>query len=254
MGKPSVLVVEDEESIRELVTYTLRKEGYQAVGAASGEKALALAQVQPPDLVLLDLMLPGIDGLSVCRRLRQNPATAGVPIIMLTAKGEEADIVTGLNSGASDYITKPFSRNVLLARVRAVLRDKAARAEKGVRTIFPEESGVAISPTLREKSSDPFSDEPVRFGSLLIHPGRHAVLVDDSPVELSATEFRVLLALARRPGWVLTREQILDAVHGDNYAITHRAVDVQIVGLRRKLGAAGERIETVRGVGYRFKE
>jgi two-component system phosphate regulon response regulator PhoB len=234
MGKPSVLVVEDEENIRELVIYTLLKEGYHAVGAASGERALALAQVQPPDLVLLDLMLPGIDGLSVCRRLRASAATAGVPIIMLTAKGEETDIVTGLNAGASDYITKPFSRSVLLARVRAVLRDKAARAAAG------------------SAASDP--GQPIRLGNLLIHPGRHAVLVDDSPVALSATEFRVLVALARRPGWVLTREQILDAVHGDNYAITNRAVDVQIVGLRRKLGAAGERIETVRGVGYRFKE
>ena len=234
MGKPSVLVVEDEEDIRELLTYTLLKEGFQAAGVASGEKALAVAQVQPLDLILLDLMLPGIDGLTVCRRLRANPATAGVPIIMLTAKGEEADIVAGLNSGASDYVTKPFSRNVLLARVRAVLRDKAARAVAG--------------------SARPDHDQPVRLGNLLIHPGRHAVLVDDRPVELSATEFRVLLALARRPGWVLTREQILDAVHGDNYAITNRAVDVQILGLRRKLGAGGHRIETVRGVGYRLKE
>jgi len=153
---------------------------------------------------------------------------------MLTAKGEEPDIVTGLNVGANDYITKPFSRNVLIARVRAVLRNVAPKSNAGAR------------------SSD--SEAVIQVRNMVIHPGRHAVLVDGQPVDLSATEFRVLLVLARRPGWVFTREQILDAVHGDNYAITSRAVDVQILGLRRRLGAAGELIETVRGVGYRLKE
>jgi len=152
---------------------------------------------------------------------------------MLTAKGEEGDIVTGLNMGANDYITKPFSRNVLLARMRAVLR------HVGLHTQSEEEADGGAE---------------VRIHNLVIHPGRHQVLVDGQSVELSATEFRLLYALARKPGWVFTRDRILDAVHGDNYVITERAVDVHIVSLRRKLGAAGRYIETVRGVGYRFKE
>jgi len=230
----SVLVVEDEEDIRELVSYTLLKEGYQVAGVASGEEALAAAEARPPDLVLLDLMLPGVDGLTVCQKLRANPVTSGVAIVILTAKGEERDIVAGLNAGANDYVTKPFSRNVLLARVRAALRNVAPRVDDG--------------------SQQAGSEQQIKIHNLLIHPGRHALWVDGKPVELSATEYRVLLVLARRPGWVFTREQILDAVHGDKYAITHRAVDVQILGLRRKLGTAGKYVETVRGVGYRFKE
>jgi two-component system phosphate regulon response regulator PhoB len=232
----SVLVVEDEADIRELVSYTLLKDGYQVASVATGEEALAIAAVRPPDLMVLDLLLPGVDGLSVCRKLRANPnpKTAGMAIIMLTAKGEESDIVTGLNTGANDYITKPFSRNVLLARVRAVLRNAAS------------------SPEGEEHPTD--QEDTLKIHNLVIHPGRHLVLVDGQPVELSATEFRVLRVLARKPGWVFTREQILDAVHGDNYAITNRAVDVHIVNLRRRLGIAGEYIETVRGVGYRLKE
>jgi len=234
MVKRSVLVVEDEEDIRELVSYTLLKEGYQVSSVASGEEALAIATSHPPDLVLLDLMLPGIDGLTVCQQLRSHPVSSAVGIVMLTAKGEEADVVTGLNVGANDYITKPFSRNVLIARVRAVLRNMGRKYESGVQ------------PTDQE--------ETVRIHNIVIHPGRHAVFVDNQPVDLSATEFRVLTVLARRPGWVFTREQILDAVHGDSYAITNRAVDVQILGLRRRLGTAGQYVETVRGVGYRLKE
>jgi two-component system phosphate regulon response regulator PhoB len=232
MAKRFVLVVEDEEDIRELVSYTLLKEGYQVASVASGEEALALAQAQAPDLILLDLMLPGMSGLSVCEQLRSHPATATIAIVMLTAKGEEGDIVTGLNAGATDYVTKPFSRNVLLARIRAALRNAPARHDDG----------------------PPDDDEPVKIHNLLIDRRRHTVFVDGRPVELSATEFRLLLVLARKPGWVFKREDILDAVHGDSYAITPRAVDVQIVGLRRKLGSAGQYVETVRGVGYRFRE
>jgi two-component system phosphate regulon response regulator PhoB len=157
-----------------------------------------------------------------------------VGIIMLTAKGEESDVVTGLNVGANDYITKPFSRNVLIARVRAVLRN--------------------LPPRTDAEGSPEDSDAMIKVHNIVIHPGRHAVLVDGRQVDLSATEFRVLMVLARKPGWVFTREQILDAVHGDSYAITNRAVDVQILGLRRRLGTAGEYVETVRGVGYRIKE
>jgi two-component system phosphate regulon response regulator PhoB len=179
-------------------------------------------------------MLPGVDGLTVCRRLRSSPQTAGVAIVMLTAKGEEADVVAGLNAGANDYITKPFSRNVLIARVRAALRNMSPSTGTAAE---PEESGGFL-----------------RIHNLMIHSGKYLVLVDEEPIELSATEFRVLQTLARKPGWVFTRQQILDAVHGDIYAVTDRAVDVQIVGLRKKLGPAGSYIETVRGVGYRFKE
>jgi two-component system alkaline phosphatase synthesis response regulator PhoP len=231
--KRSVLIVEDEEDIRELLSYTFIREGYQVASVTSGEEALALAEAKTPDLILLDLMLPGLDGLTVCRKLRANPKTAGAAIIMLTAKGEEGDIITGLNTGANDYITKPFSRNVLLARSRAVLRNMAMRPSD-------------------EAPNDPGAE--IKHHNLSIHPGRHAVTVDGEGVELSATEFRILCVLARKPGWVFTREQILDAVHGDNYAITERAVDVHVVSLRRKLGTAGKMLETVRGVGYRFRE
>jgi two-component system phosphate regulon response regulator PhoB len=238
MIKQSVLVVEDEEDIRELVSYNLLKEGYQVAGVASGEDALAAIESKPPDLVLLDLMLPGLDGLSVCRKLKGNPQTESTPVIMLTAKGEEADIVAGLNMGADDYVTKPFSPKVLLARVRAVLR-RAADEQR---------------PAEDDYDKDDDGNDAIEVRDLMIHPGRHEVLVQGKPVELTATEFKLLYLLAQRPGWVFTRQQILDGVHGDNYAITERAVDVQVVGLRRKLGEAGGYLETVRGVGYRFKE
>jgi two-component system phosphate regulon response regulator PhoB len=228
-----ILVVEDEEDIRELVCYNLSKEGFQVAGVASGEEGLAAVERWRPSLVLLDLMLPGIDGLTVCRKLKAAPHTQSILVTMLTAKGEESDVVAGLNLGADDYITKPFSPRVLIARVRAVLRRLAS-----------DNDGAEREP----------AGETIQVRDLMIHPGRHEVLVAGLPVDLTSTEFRVLHFLARRPGWVFTRQQILDAVHGDNYAITERAVDVQVVGLRKKLGAAGEYVETVRGVGYRFKE
>jgi two-component system alkaline phosphatase synthesis response regulator PhoP len=235
--KKFVLIVEDEEDIRELVSYHLLKEGFQVASVVSGEEALTVVENQIPDLILLDVMLPGIDGLKVCQRLRASPKTADVPIMMLTAKSEESDIVSGLNLGATDYVTKPFSPKVLLARVRAVLRRSQALPE-------PEEE-------LIDEDDD---DVVIEIHGMVVHPGRHEVRIDGEAVDLSSTEFRVLYFLAKRPGWVFNRQQILDAVHGDNYAITDRAVDVQIVGLRKKLGDAGKYIETVRGVGYRFKE
>ena len=229
---PSILVVEDDQDIRELVSYNLLKEGYRVTGVSSGEEALRIARSQPPELILLDLMLPGVDGTTICQALKADPKTAGILVIMLTAKGEESDIIGGLNQGANDYVTKPFSPKVLMARVRAVLRSHETAAE--------------------DKPSD--SNETIEIHNLRIHVGRHEVLVAGKPVTLSSTEFRVLHFLARRPGWVFTRQQILDGVHGTNYVITDRAVDVQIVGLRKRLGLAGKYIETVRGVGYRFKE
>lgn len=228
-SKGHILLVEDEEDILELVTYNLGKEGYQVESVTSGEEALQRIKTSPPDLVLLDLMLPGVDGLEVCKTIKSNSETKGLSIIMLTARSEEADIVTGLELGADDYITKPFSRRVLLARVKAVLR----------RSMLGE---------------DAEDTEILRIHDIHINPGRHEVLVNAEPVSLTLTEFRVLHFLANRPGWVFTRAQIVEAVRGDGYPVTDRSVDVQIVGLRKKLGEAGKYVETVRGVGYRFAE
>ncbi len=228
MAKEKILVVDDEEDILELLRYNLLREGYNVSCAASGEEALRLAQSEIPDLLVQDLMLPGIDGLEVTKILKNDSRTKDIPIVMLTAKGEEADIVTGLELGADDYITKPFSPRVLVARVRAVLRRKVKE--------YKEETPV------------------LRIHDIVIHPGRHEVLVNDKPVQLTLTEFGILHYLARRPGWVFTRSQIMDAVKGEDYFVTDRSVDVQIVGLRKKLCNAGKYIETVRGVGYRFKE
>jgi two-component system phosphate regulon response regulator PhoB len=233
MVDESVLIVEDDADIRELLSYNLFREGFRATGVASGEAALEAIESHPPDLVVLDLMLPGVDGLSVCRKLKSDPRTASLPIVILSAKGEEDDVVAGLNLGADDYVPKPFSPKVLIARIQAVLRRHAAT------------SGEEREETIREQ---------IEIHDLRIHPGRHQVLLGGEPVPLTATEFRVLRLLASKPGWVFTRQQILDGVHGSNYAITDRAVDVQIVGLRKKLGTAGEYIETVRGVGYRLRE
>ncbi len=228
MAKEHVLVVDDEEDILELVRYNLVKEGYRVTTVASGEEALKSARSALPDIILLDLMLPGVDGLEVCRLLKQDLKTRHIPIIMLSAKGEEADIVTGLELGAADYITKPFSPRVLVARLRAVLRRRSTEA-------------------VSESS-------PLNIHDITIHPGRHEVLVKGEPVDLTVTEFRLLHMLARRPGWVFTRSQIVDGVHGEDYPVSDRSVDVQVVGLRKKLGISGDYIETVRGVGYRFKE
>jgi len=228
MAQESILVVEDEDDIRELLRYNLAREGYRVTAAASGEEALKAAKDSLPDLVLLDLMLPGVDGLEVCRALKQDPRTRKLPIVMLTAKGEEADVVAGLELGADDYVTKPFSLRVLLARLRAVLR--------------------------RSRAAPPAETEAIALHGLTIHPGRHEVLVQGQPVDLTATEFRLLHLLARRPGWVFTRGQIVSRLHGPDYAVTDRAVDVQVVSLRKKLGPWGKYVETVRGIGYRLKE
>jgi two-component system phosphate regulon response regulator PhoB len=227
MPKGNILIVDDEEDVLELVRYNLDKNGYRIVTAATGEDALTKARAKLPDLVILDLMLPGIDGLEVCKKLKSDAKTQNIPIIMLTAKSEEVDIVTGLELGADDYITKPFSPKVLVARVRRVLHRNIAQD--------------------LEKS-------PVKIHELTIDPGRRQVLIKNKPVDLTFTEFNILYALAKRPGLVFTRYQIVDALHGDDYLVTDRAVDVQIVGLRKKLGPCGKYIETVRGVGYRFKD
>jgi two-component system phosphate regulon response regulator PhoB len=228
MSKEKILVVDDEEDILELVRYNLAREGYMVSCATSGEEALKASLSEPVDLIILDLMLPGIDGLEVARRLRENSATRETPIVMLTAKGEEADIVTGLELGADDYVTKPFSPRILIARVKAVIR--------------------------RRKGTSEAENDVLTVRELSIHTGRRHVTAKGRSLDLTYTEFQVLYFLARRPGWVFTRSQIVDAVRGDDYPVTDRSVDVQIVGLRKKLGSLGKYIETVRGVGYRFME
>jgi two-component system phosphate regulon response regulator PhoB len=230
MAKERILIVDDEEDIVELVRVSLEKEGYPTLSAESGEKALSIARSELPDIIVLDLMMPGIDGLEVTRRIKADPATKSIFIVMLSAKGEEADIITGLELGADDYVTKPFSPKILIARIRSVLRRKVRE------TTLADETGA------------------VHVSGITIVPHKHMVETSRGKIMLTPTEFNVLHLLARHPGWVFTRWQIVDKVRGEDYAVTDRSVDVQIAGLRKKLGAFGDCIETVRGVGYRFKE
>ncbi|MEM6458372.1 MAG: response regulator [Planctomycetota bacterium] len=227
MPELTILLVEDERDLLELLKYNLDREGYAVVTAETGEDGLKLVRKSPPDLILLDLMLPAMDGLEVCRSLKASHATADIPVIMLTAKGEETDVVRGLELGADDYITKPFSPRILLARIQAVLR----RAD-----LHGDERRV------------------LEAGGVKIDPEKHLVTAEGDEVDLTATEFKLLTLLVSRPARVFTRQQIIDALHEGFAAVTDRSVDVQVVALRRKLGPAGRRIETVRGVGYRFKD
>lgn len=228
MARELILIVEDEPDTLELIRFNLAREGYRINTALTGDLGLKSARQEPPSLIVLDLMLPQIDGLTVCRMLKADPKVQHVPIIMLTCKGEETDIVTGLEVGADDYIIKPFSPKVLVARVRAILRKKL----KG----------------------DDETKAPLRVHNLAIHPGRHEVLIDGSSVNLTFSEFSILNLLARRPGWVFSRDQILNEIRGEEAYVTDRSIDVLLVGLRKKLGESGTLIETVRGVGYKFRE
>jgi two-component system phosphate regulon response regulator PhoB len=230
LGKADVLVVEDESDIRELLRYNLARDGFAVTCAASGEEGLKAARTQLPDLIVLDLLLPGMDGLDLCRAIKSEPTTAAISIVMVTAKGEEADVVTGLELGADDYIIKPFSPRVLLARLKAVLRRRAAA------------------------EPDP-DDDTFRLGPLVIYAQRFEAHVNGQPIDqLTRTEFMILRMLARRAGRVFTRAQILNEVQDEAAAVSDRSVDVHIVALRRKLGAAGVMLQTVRGVGYRMEE
>lgn len=228
MACSQVLVVDDEPDLLELAQFNLLKAGYGVVCVTSGEDAVSQVRSHPPDLILLDVLLPGIDGLDVCKTLKQNPQTAMIPIIMVTACSEEADIVTGLELGADDYLTKPFSPRVLLARIKAALRRKHLLST----------GELAI----------------LAHGNMVIHPGYYEVRTGGHAIRLTPTEFRILYLLAQRPGWVYTRYQIVDDVRGDEAGVTERSVDVHVAALRRKLGEHADVIETVRGVGYRFKD
>lgn len=227
----TILLVEDEQDLLELLRYNLSREGFQVETAMTGEAGLKKARElgKHLDLVLLDLMLPGMDGLEVCRTLKGRDHTSSIPVIMLTAKGEESDIVRGLEYGADDYITKPFSPRVLMARIAAVLRRREGEAKAGNGSIL-------------------------EIGDVQIDTERHEVLVKGEPTLLTATEFKLLSLLASKAGRVFTRQQIIESIHEGYAAVTDRSVDVQVVSLRRKLGEAGRSIETVRGVGYRFRD
>ncbi len=229
MAAMNVLVVDDEADICDLLEYNLVKNGFKVQSVTTGEDALREARSNPPGLILLDLMLPGVDGLEVCKRLKNDERTGHVPIIMITAKGEEADVVVGLELGADDYITKPFSPRVLLARIRAVMRRGELEAEN-------EKEAV------------------IRQGPLSINLQRHEAFLLDEAMSLTALEMRILTTLSRSPGRVFTRYQIVEATQGVGVGVTDRSVDVHIVSLRRKLGDHATLIETVRGVGYRFRE
>jgi two-component system alkaline phosphatase synthesis response regulator PhoP len=225
----TIVVVEDHADISKLIVFHLKNQGYQVVVADNGESGLRAITEGVPDLCLLDIMLPDLSGIELCKKIKQHPSTKNVPIVFLTAKSEESDILEGLESGADDYITKPFSPKVLLARVKAVLRRTS--------NSFEEVDG-----------------EVTERGPLMIHEGKHEVTLQGEKLQLTPSEFEILLLLSKKPGWVFSRNQIVDAIHGQGYAVTDRSIDFQMVGLRKKLSNCGHLIETVRGVGYRFKE
>lgn len=229
MEKHKILIIEDEADIRELIAFNLDLCGYAVLKAPNGINGLEMAKNHLPDLILLDLMLPEMDGFEVCKKLKQKEKTRSIPIIMLTARSEDDHMVKGLELGADDYVTKPFSPQVLVARVKAVLRRRG--------------NGINRQPENSVLSAD----------ELTIDPGRHEVQLKGEYLSLSATEFSILQFLVENRGWVFSRNQIIDAIKGEDYPVTARSIDVQIVGLRKKLGDYGLRIETIRGFGYKFK-
>jgi len=227
MRPQTVLVIDDERDLIELVRYNLEKGGFDVIGATKAEAGLEIARLNSPDAVILDIMMPGVDGLEVCRQLRADARTARIPVIMLTAKAGEADRVVGLEIGADDYLAKPFSPRELVARVRAILRRSSAVA------------GAA---------------DVIRGGDLVIDVPRHEVAWKGKPVVLTATEFRILHFLAARAGRVCSRTDIIDDALGTDVAVIDRTIDVHVTAIRRKLGKGAELIETVRGFGYKFRE
>ena len=228
MNNPLIVVVEDEQAIQDVIAYNLRREGYEVLLAGHGNEGLALIQSKRPALVILDLMLPGIDGLSICQQLRADPKTRSIPLMILSAKEEESDIVIGLSLGADDYLAKPFSPREMLARVKALLR--------------------------RANNSRSVSDDYIQVGPLAIDFSRFEAKLSGQPLKLTATEFKLLAELAGHPGRALTREHLLNRAVGDAVVVVDRNIDVHIRSVRKKLGDQAGMIETVRGLGYRFVE
>jgi len=229
MKREKIVVIEDEPDIREVIEYNLTREGYRARSTRDGEDGLRLVREEAPDVVLLDLMLPALDGIDVCRQLKADPLTRAIPIVMVTAKGEESDIVLGLGVGADDYVAKPFRPKELIARVKAVLRRGPLKEDRTTR------------------------DRIVRDG-VVIDAGRHDVRIDGKPVTFTATELRLLHFLASHPGRVFTRDHLLSRVIGKDAVVIDRNIDVHVRAIRKKLATYRELIETIRGVGYRFRD
>jgi two-component system phosphate regulon response regulator PhoB len=227
VAKSPILIVEDEPDIAQLIQFHVEREGHDTLLADSGAQALDLVREKSPQLVILDIMLPDLDGLEVCKKLKRDPATADIPIIMVSARGEESDVVVGLELGAEDYVTKPFSPRVLIARIKR---------------------------TLRRRSTDQAGQIALAGGSLEIDPARHTAKLHGRDLELTLTQYRLLHFLASRPGFVRTRDQIVSAVRGEDAVLSSRAIDVHVAALRQKLDNYGDLIETVRGVGYRLAE
>jgi two-component system phosphate regulon response regulator PhoB len=228
LAKETILIIEDEKDIAEILEYNLKKEGYKTFAADTGEDGLKKIKKDNPDLIILDLMLPGIDGFDVCRQLKSDKKTSSIPILMLTAKSEDTDIITGLELGADDYVTKPFSPKVIIARIRAIIR--------------------------RLKNKKASRSDNINIFDIEIDIPKHQVRCSGTNVDLSASEFNILVLFAENPGQVFSRSQIINEVKGGDYPVTERSVDVQILGLRKRLGNSGNIIETVRGIGYRMKE
>jgi two-component system phosphate regulon response regulator PhoB len=226
MGKGKILIIEDDRDIVEMLEYNLQEAGYETVSALNGEDGIALAGKERPNLIVLDIMLPIIDGFEVCKILKNDDMTAHIPVIILSAKSQETDKVVGLELGADDYVTKPFSPRELIARTRAILR---RGREQQVSSI-------------------------IERGDIVIDSTRHKVIVGTKQVSLTSTEFKLLEFMARRPGVVFSRAQILDAVAGQDAIVYDRTVDAHVKSLRHKLGVAKDYVETIRGAGYRFKE
>ncbi len=227
-----ILIVDDELPIRELIKYNVEKDGFSSVDVENGTQALIKARSEKPDMIILDLMLPDMSGLDVCRVLKGDEAASSIPIIMVTAKTEDSDIITGLELGADDYVTKPFSPKVLLARIHSVLRRRSASGKKA-------------------------ADSEIHLHNIRILPLKHEIYKDKIKLELSATEFAILLFLAQHPGQVFSRQQLISSIKGDSYPVTERSIDVQILNIRRKIEdntADTSIIETIRGVGYRLTE
>ncbi|MDR0683557.1 MAG: response regulator transcription factor [Spirochaetaceae bacterium] len=229
MPRAAILIVEDDEEIQELLSLSMEKEGWRLDMAKDGETALARLKREPADCVILDIMLPGMDGFTVLKKLKAERELGAIPVIMTTARGEDADIVAGLELGADDYVVKPYSPRVLIARVRAALRRKEGSA-------LPESERVLL-----------------REGRLCLDTLKHEALLDGAPLDLSVTEFSLLNTFLSQPGRVFSRNQIIDKIHGADYPVTDRSVDVQVMSLRKKLKSSGGLIETIRGVGYRLK-
>lgn len=229
MSAESILIIEDDPEIQEMLKYSFAQEGWKLIHAMTGEEGLKHLEKEKVDCVILDIMLPGTDGFKVLKKIRANESFLNLPLIMCTARSEEADIVAGLELGADDYVVKPYSPRVLAARIRAALRRRETALSQG------SSGGI------------------LRHGELRLDAEKHTAFLGEAPLDLSATEFAILARFMGSPDIVFSRQKLINAIRGPDYPVTDRSVDVQILGLRKKLGGAGEMIETIRGVGYRFK-